>query len=380
MQIERKLLILAFYSIPFTGVLKLSEKLSLPILTFSIFFIYNCLTKPINYNRVILLFGSITLTLPILINSSDARSIVYYVSFFTCCIIFISGGRMINLNMSKKDFINHLKKLVLISNVFIIYEFVTRSFFPQYFIDFPFRIDGIKEYEPIVNKLFYRSRGFAEESGHMGLFYEFAIPLILFAQKKVRWNFREVVSTILAVLFIFSPFTIIFLLITLIIKFIRNKKFYILSILFVSLLFKYLFDYLMLIYYTLLPKVTFSSSSGSASDRVLRLNCFFKNFHEFIFGVGPMKISQYCGHYKETFLNLYLDITASFGPILLIVIFSLLSVGLINQFKSKNYGPLISTIIVCAHYLIISNFWYPFLFFLIGYNLNEKKQNFLSGK
>ncbi len=357
----------ALISIPFTGVLRITEKLSLPILFFSILFFFNF--NKIKFNNVnfillllLFIFGTIYLFL-----NQDIRAVVYHLTFFYSILIYFQGSKYI-LALGWNKIFRILFNICLISNIFIIYEFTTRNFLPEFFIDL-FRNDSIDEYNPLFLKLFYRARGFAEESGHMGLFYEFSFPIILYYINYVKSIFKKLfffITTFLAVFFIFSPLTIILILSsTLIWLFFINKNLASVLLFLIILFFLFFqYDLLDLIIYSLFEKLSFDSNSISVVDRLDRLNCVMDNFDNLLFGVGPFNFYKYC--YFDTTLNLFFDILIYYGIIIFLITIIILIRILYISFKISKYSLLISFLFLLIHYQIITNFWYPFLFLTFG--------------
>ena len=363
-------------SIPFTGVLKLNHKVSLPIFLFSILPIFFYDKLRITKRTILFFYIFILIVTSYTFLNISVSGITYSLSFILCSSVFTIGGFLILQILGLKKFITILSYTYFFTSFFILYEFLTINFLPNLFIDIPGRFDGIEKYRPgIMNELFVRSRGLAEESGHMGLFIEFSLPLLVFNRNYISNNFFYflIILSILVSFCIFSPFTFLCIIILAFFVSIKNTFKYLFPI---SILLSFVPNiqfYLQEAWKTIAYKITFSTASKSSSDRLERLNCFFKNIDEIIFGIGPFNIKSICGVGKDTFLNLYMDIVSSFGPLILIVfIFLIVIFPLSLNYKPK--GFIISLIFISAHYLLISNFWYPYIWILIGFLIYCKNE------
>lgn len=368
---------LCVLSIPFLNAFSLSEKIILPI------FIYGVLTfflwpyfRYKGYDIFYFCFV-INLALAAIYNKYvNTSSILYILSFLTLFFIFVKPTRLLYAK-HKNRFYDYLLICVMASSVYIIYEFLALNFFQEFFIELPRA--RAKDYDARFLKLF-RPRGFAEESGHMSMFYEFAIPLLLPKIRSIpRGKKFFVVSTIVvAVLLLGSSFTMFIGLIFFLVYFITMmfqsaKRLIILGTItlvllsFVSLN-SFTRDYFEKYYNAILNKISLTETNRSVSDRTYRLT----NGIDFILehpitGLGPMKMENYMD--KASTLNLFLDIWISSG-ILGLLFFLGYYFSVVIKFcqglNKNNLGVLISLLLVSLHYCIITNFWFPFLWVLFG--------------
>ena len=134
----------------------------------------------------------------------DNSALLYISSFIIVYLVFYKGFQKINHDR----FIYFLNISFYVSSIYILYEFVAMNFFPQYFFEAP-RIN-VSDKKFLINKQFFRCRGFAEEPGHMGMFYEFAIPILIpfWNNYKTFWKVLLFIFVMIILFTLGSSFTI----------------------------------------------------------------------------------------------------------------------------------------------------------------------------
>ena len=383
--INRNIVGIFSFLLPFTGVMGISGSITLPMIIGIFLFIYSI--KKIYFIKddyiYMLFFISLGITTSIRYNTIDFSTFSYLISFLLVFCIFYKP-MLLYYNTYKRIIL----KMILLSTVclciFIIYEFITRNFYPNIFIDLPRTgSNGNNIYDPIFLGKYIRARGFMEESGHASLFLEFSVPLSLYyldkySNKKFKSLF--IVLVLISSFFINSAINISFILVLSCIYIFYNilntniknwiKMIIILILMGGTIKLNILGIQDSIIY--LINKANISNSvsyDSSASERMEILNTglnIVKNNP--LIGIGSHNMDLY-GIEMNTSLNLYIDIFISSGifGFIYFIIYLLIKLKKIFSMKSdmKVYLSL-SFIMLCIHYCIITNFWYPWLWILIA--------------
>ncbi len=359
-----------FSSIIFIAVFQINEKISLPLVAFGAgVLIFHKKIKFFYEDAFVFAFlGLMIMFSAINITSSG---LLYIFSFFTTILIFSKPTGAI---VQYFDYKKLLYTLTLIVNCYIIYEFITRNFIPSLFIELPRA--RVEEISASFLGLLIRARGFAEEPGHMGLFYELIFPIIFIEvtpSLNKKQKFFLYLTTFLALFSIFSAFTttVIFMYLSIYLLVKLELKQRILIIFSGLTLFTILLAtipnlqlFLQLAFESVINKVTYDPNNPSAGDRLSRINDALTLYNDHIMGIGAMNMRYYSSFPSS--LNLYLDILLFFGPITLIIFLLYLLTIAIKAFKINRWSYFSSFILLTSHYLVIANFWYPFLWILIG--------------
>ena len=364
------LLSLGIISLPMTGVFEPFDQISISFLIFSIIFFCSIWSEKFKTSNIIIAIFFSSVCIFYTLYNPSISGFKYTIGIIVLPIIYTYSGFKI-ANLPNNIFYNAIIVGLILSNIFIIYEFTTKNFFPDLFIELP-RKDEIENYNPYFISKYIRARGFAEESGHMCLTYELFLPIILSSNHFAKLNLPKkiliVASSFVAIIFTFSPISISFLILVIFLIFSSRKKYnIILFSIFSFILFNIFKLYFIEIYNGFIIKI---ADSSSRNDRLERLSYVYNNFDEFLFGIGPMKISNYFSNLDSS-LNLYLDVFIAYGPLILILLLFIVFRSWFYAFKIDRYGLLISLVIVSLHYIIIHNFWYPFLWILIGITYNR---------
>ena len=378
MNLRKILFIIFILSLPFTGVFRLTEKLSLPIFFASISLLFSWAIIPVLKKKLALVISILFLVLLVTTYHYNIRVIIYSLSICFSFFIFIDAG--VKATMNQRLFYRWLNISIWIAAVYVILEWVDLNIIDSGIFRFQ-RNDGIVNYTATYLDGYKRPRGLAEESGHMSLFFEFAAPLILLQNSYERSQFdiyRDLLL-VLALFFLFSPFSLFLATLTLFISFrrleIRGKI--ILALVSLSAL-VYMLPLLNKAYEAIFLKVTYSPEVGSSMDRLNRINYFLNEYSLEILGLGPLNFTSISPF--ETTLNLFLDILLFYGPIAFSIIFVYISSNMLKLLWKKEYGILVSLILVLFHYNFITNFWYPYLGFLIGFIFKIDNDNRLLSK
>jgi hypothetical protein len=293
--------------------------------------------------------------------------------------------------IQKKYDINLIFKVIYFSVILVscigIAEFILKNIVSISNFDSYIYRAQITDYSPLALSKYIRTRSVIEESGHLALFLEIFAPFAIYYLYKCPNNIAQIfkissllcifscfISTFSAIGFFIALFVIIYLYLSSIhYSLIKNKIniktlswVTIVSISFCCLLFNQHFIDL----YKTIVFGKFNTTSGE--DRAIRiseaLNYIEKsNLFYMFFGSGPgaydkLNIRSVVGLYVNTLLELGLC-----GLLLFCVVF-ISSIVLIRAVPDIIMRRVLYISIFCsfAHYFAISNYWYPWLWFILA--------------
>ncbi|WP_319589879.1 hypothetical protein [uncultured Draconibacterium sp.] len=382
LNIKPKVLLSAsLLTIGLTGSFMFHEKVSLPLVLFS-FVLIVFIRKLKIYNEDILMFFCFSLMLLFGLNGITISGLIYILAFGYAYFVYTKSAVIFS---SKVDVYKVLLILTFLTNFFIFYEFTTKNFIPSLFIELP--RPRVMEMDALFLGVFQRARGFAEEPAHMGLFYEFVVPILFMKYRKEKPRIVFItflITSFLAVFCIFSSFTIVMLglyfLLFILFKTRLKLKIRILivaiaAIIGIAFYHPEFFNYLDLAVDAISNKILMKGGA-SATDRSIRFNEGIQIVLKYPLGIGAMNMSKISPYPSS--LNLYLDLLMFFGPFVLTSFLIYIGVIVYKAFKLDIWSLFASTLIVLAHYFIIANFWYPYLWFLFGliqYNYSALKSS-----
>ena len=315
-------------------------------------------------------------------NHTTAFTIVILLYYFTIRILIINTRESL-LDISKYLFIG-----IMISSVYALFEFISKNYILSlaYINDLIYR-PSVMMYSPIYNGRFIRVRSFTEESGVFALYLNVCLPIaLIYIYKRYSGIKKGIVLGIIlsAYILTFSAGGIGFLLISIIIAGliyicdninrkrlkikITYKRIYIFIVALICILVGvYLINDSIIEYINpILNKITLKNDSGRF-ERWNNTLYYFKQQESLkqMLGIGIGKISDIFGRGTT---SLYIDLLVQNGVISLImfVVYIFIIIYKIFNINDKyKYLYLISIISVLLHYCIISNFWFPFLWFII---------------
>lgn len=364
------------FSIIFLNVFALTPKLTLPVFVWGLFFIFSI--KKINFGikDVIYFIFIFSMCIPLLIYQFEANSLVYIASLIILYFIFYKQMEVIYFYNSKQV-LKYLYITSIVLSIYIIYEFLTKNYFPSFYIELPRKT--VEIFNASFGKSFTRPRGFAEEAGHMVLFYEFSYPLVIFYLNKLKeQTIYYNITILIAIMLLNSSITFIFLIPYIILNILGNfkklnfskklKNIVILSII-LSIIIIFNFDILKALIEKAIVKISLNQSNNSVSDRIIRLEEVFKLVS--ILGIPAASIK-----YRlriASGLNLYLDFFVYSGFIGGINFLMFLLKDAVCKFANKKYYVL-SLFFLLFHYSIVSNFWIPYLWLLLGMISAERRR------
>lgn len=406
--ITNKALVVYILMMPFTSAFAISGTINLPILAgvflFLVALIQLLSTRKVSNNIISIELASIFLFLFFVLTSyvvngrAYSFSLNHLLAYFSSFILFFVGPLffLAHSDNPKKIFETVLKYVfiaVLVSAVFSIFEFVLTNFFSIIFTDYVPRAN-VKDYDPMITGFLIRSRGFAEESGHYGFMMELFAPIsvyYLYFSKYCNYsNTLKNIFTFCIVLSIITSFSVstfillpFCLVLSLIIKFkliskaiVQQAKKIIITLVILIIIWQ-IINLFIPLNEILLITLDEKFDSFSLNDRLERSNYFWSTFpklplENILFGSGPSWYKILGLDESFSFLSLYQTITFENGLFGLLCIVVLLTAVLIKLLLIKHkISIFFLTSILCGilHYNNISNYWYPWFWFLLAFIL-----------
>lgn len=271
--------------------------------------------------------------------------------------------------------------VILISSLTLL-EFILKNFTSIPFDSFIHRTD-VKEYNAIFtasSRVFVRARGMAEESGptamYLLMFYPFLVyyftKIIPSRKKLILYSFL-VFSALVTTFSAAGIFELSVAAVSVyIIYFFKHKKarlklttviFWCFAIAIIVLIIPKDIS----LSSSIMDKLTFSSNSGSAQSRLDRWSFALQLVKEKpILGYGP-GITAILNGTGST--SLYIDILIEFGIVGLsmLAVFMMYFLRLILKIQGViKYVYLFSFIVAATHYLVISAYWFPWLWVIFS--------------
>ena len=204
---------LYIFSIPFTSAFSLSPLFPIPLLTSTLLFILILINGGLRFKaRDLWLFsvsfagifslffaGEKMLSLDFLSMQNISHSLAFFFSIF---FYYKIPELCLKRNFSFYKVSKLLAFAIIFSSVFIVLEFFLSNYFSINFSDYlPYSsyVTGVAH----VKGSLIRARGFANESGHMSLFYELALPLSVSYVRRLKFVFQALYWVISLVGFVF---------------------------------------------------------------------------------------------------------------------------------------------------------------------------------
>ena len=359
----------------------------------------------LNYEDIIVLFFLFLVFFLFKINKififqSDTVKVGHLLAYFTTICYFYLFVKWALTSFLANDSFYVLLSYIYIATyivvIFIIVEFVLKN-------AFALSLNGLIPWPSTSSRNaislgFFRAYGLTSEPGHTAMFLEIMAPLsayFLILKEKYAQFFLFLLLSSLALIFTFSAASFVIAPLAVFISFLlfaltRKKigvhfyKFiFIITTLFVILL--SLSYFLELITFSDLANqvmTKLSTDNGSAYERVMRLEEFYEVFVNadvvnILIGYGP-------GAYKDlaidSVISLYPSLLLETGLIGLAT-FCLFLLAIFRKILKISGGPqfffLVSFLSAVMHFFIISNYWYPWFWFLsaliLAYWLNERR-------
>lgn len=268
-----------------------------------------------------------------------------------------------------------------LTSIFICLEFIDANFIDLNLRSVVVYAEDIKEYSPLYARMFYRARGFTSESGNLALFLNIFSPLVV-AYFLVRKQYAYLVFSLIlytvALLLSFSAAGIFFIFMgaaVSVVVYLWDHK--IIDVSLKAVIFVSLISLLWITIFTVIPdeymlpikyKITFSESS-SVKNRLERWADAVESFKQYpLFGTG---IGSTSAKRSTGVISFYLLLLKEAG----LIAFTLFICFVLSMFckvltmpKTFNYkyGYTVSFVAGVGHYIVISDFWLPWIWFLFA--------------
>lgn len=245
----------------------------------------------------------------------------------------------------------------------------------------------------------FRPRGFAEEPGHMSIFFEFAIPAYIFLGKRSTYKIGLLTLACTAWLCLFSAASFISLFAAILIigtiHFTKNPKallkpkttgyFALATIITLTLLASIPPEAKHYAYNASIGKLVRLNEGLSATntnERAIRYSSAIQLIKANPSGIGWGTAASTNGSYKGTehppgFVSLPLEITVSLGLVGLSIIILLATTNIFFLSKVKNRALALCELWPLLHLVAISNYWlpWPWLGIALCINFYKEKDN-----
>ncbi len=385
---------------PFVSAFSISAWAPLPLIFLLTLFMLQVVTLKVSfsYQRDDLLLVLFALLSVALISFSfsffDSKTINHIAALLTVIFIYYFFVKNLINKVTKFDLIfKYCAISILFVSIYIIIEFLAIMSGFQ-IDDFIFRPTVEIMDATVFGGSYLRPRGFAEEAGHMAMFYEVYLPLsFIYIRDKgviVILLFYSVVLPGYFLLFSSASIAsfVFVILIWFLIEFIKFIKKPILRMPRKVVLLGFILLFGSLIYHEriisyfgeavivkLLGILNISDSfDPSSADRLEKYGQFFNLISEYPLGIGWGIAASSMGNYKginipSGFISLYAEIFAASGIVGGFIFLSFLVVKLIKTMKIWSFNGkiyFISFLWVLVHYLFASNYWLPWIWFLMA--------------
>lgn len=395
------------FCMQFISAFAISGTINLPVI-FGVFLLGFGVLNVLNYRKIslkifciehlIILFFLCFVLLTLIVNGRNSSSAINHtLAYFSSFLLFFSGPLLFFFqpNSNHENIFKISLKIifycVLCSSVFSLIEFSLTNFGGINVTDYVPRY-AVKDYDPLVVGFLIRSRGFAEESGHYTFMIEILGPLAIFYLFKtnfckIKYSYKIVclLAILLSILTSFSvssfliiPFSILLVLslnFRRSILYLKKKYVSVIAICTALVLLYLVVDARFSITEIIQITITQKFDSFSFDDRKFRADFFQNTFFKLpienqIIGVGPSGVKLLGYDESYTFLSLYQTISFEIGIIGILLIISLFVIIMAKAYLIKK--PISAYFLVAIfsgiiHYNSISNYWYPFLWFVMAF-------------
>ncbi len=334
----------------------------------------------------------------------NSKSLNHTIAYASTFILFYITIKFTFFNMADKQWL--LKKVLqfityttIISAVYANIEFISSNLFDLNLNEYiPRPSEEEKFYEAAVNEIFFRARGFANESGVYAQMMEIFMPLsiyYLFFSGYCKW-FGWVKGLVIIVItlsvifaassatFVILPVAILFASIVFIRKIVlylikRPVSFYLKTIFVLTIVF--LLNNYLSIYTNILLSITDKMDSGSYEDRQSRIDFFYDEFSKFslvnkLVGSGPAGFDILGYESSKSIVSLYYNITFELGLAGLFILVALMGYIFFYALSIRNklgFFILVSIFSGIMHYYFIHNYWVPWFWFIAAFAIFYSK-------
>jgi hypothetical protein len=410
------LLLLYIFTMPFVSAFSFTGTISLPLI-FSVFLFMLMIVKMLQsgklppgflgFDILIILLLLLLISFSFTINGwGNSKSFNHTVAYLSTFLLFYLSVKFILFDITDKNklFKRVLKVITYITIISAVYaniEFISSNVFAINLNDYiPRPTEAEAFYNATVLGSFYRARGFAPESGHFAFMMELFGPLAIYYMYFsgfCKWNkfLKALIATLILLSIIFTVSTASFVIIPLAVFFAllfylksiyiyikKNTAKFVLSSIAVSVV-VLLFNYYLSFYALIILSISDKMDSNSFDDRQNRINFFYDNFSRLNFihklvGTGPAGYTILGFDEFNTILSLFYSVTFELGLLGLLLFLLLFFYIIYHAIKIKStirFFLIVAIISGTMHYYFISNFWYPWFWFIAAFTIFCSKQN-----
>ena len=392
--LEIKILRTHILLMPFVSAFSISPWLPLSLVLMALATVFALLTARLKFTKEdIGIFLVIMLGIIAMIFSTDylgAKNLSHIAAILTSVVFFfVTVKSLLRKIKSLEVFGGAFAISLAIASAFVAIEFIGSNFFGIKFIDvIPYgRVDLT---DASVAGQFIRPRGFAEEAGHMAVFYELALPLsfLYFKGKSFIIQASYYLPVLITFVLLFSSAAFVALSIALIIVALSNirSKSSLAIITIVSLLVVIALSSDVSRFYldqTIGARLEIFSnpseqSNFSAFDRASRFQDAFSLFVSAPFGIGWGTVSQIAADSQifarvrvsdAGLISLYAEVLVASGLLGLVLFLKFLITRIVFLSKIRNLESrlvLTAVLSLSIHYIFISNYWFPMIWFALA--------------
>ncbi|HXT82929.1 MAG TPA: hypothetical protein VN704_01035 [Verrucomicrobiae bacterium] len=308
-------------------------------------------------------------------------------------------------NLLFKRILQFISYTTIISALYGNVEFISSNVFGVNLNDYiPRPAQYSDPYTPVVLSLFYRSRGFAYESGVYTQMLELFAPLTiyyLFFSRFCKWtkSLKIFLSITLFLSFVFAASSATFVALPIavfitccfyikrIYYFLRHRSFFYYLKGIIVLIIIYIINNYLSLYSSILLSLTEKMNSYSMYDRQNRIDFFNSTFSKFtplkkMIGQGPAATDIIGVDGWHVVVSLYYNVTFELGFIglfLLVFLFGYISFYTLSIKSKIGFFLNIAVISGIIHYYVVHDFWVPWVWFIAVFSIFFKKK-FDSGK
>lgn len=399
------LLLLYIFTMPFVSAFSFTGTISLPLIFASILFVLMIarlllhLKSPqgfLGFDIIIIFLFLFFCILSFFVNGwGNVTSFNHTVAYISTFLLFYVSIKFTLFSIPDKNLL--LKRVLqfvtyttILSAVYGTVEFISSNIFGVNLNNYIPRPGVDTEYyTPVVLSLFYRSRGFAYESGVYTQMLELFAPLSVYYffdsgfckwKKSVKIFFT--VTMLLGIIFAASSASFIAIPIAIIFSaliygkklfhfFITKSVWYYLRAMIVLLIIFLVNNYFS-VYNAILLSITEKLDSFSMEDRQDRINFFFNEFSRFtplkkVIGGGPAATDLIGVDGSHVVISLYYNVTFELGFIGLFLLILLIAYIFFNTITIRSkigFFLNVSLISGIIHYYVVHDFWVPWFWFI----------------
>ncbi|WP_068816443.1 O-antigen ligase family protein [Phormidesmis priestleyi] len=379
---------------PFISAFSISPWLPLPLVLMALVTIFALLTARLKFTKEdVEIFLVIVLGIIAMMFSTDylgAKNLNHTAAILTSVVFFfITVKSLLRKVKSLEVFGEAFAVSLAIVSAFVVVEFIGSNFFGIKFVDvIPY--GQIDLSDASVAGYFIRPRGFAEEAGHMAVFYELALPLsfLYFKDKPFIIQASYYLPVLGTFILLVSATAFVALPVALMIVSLSNirSKSSLVIVIVVSLLVVIALSSDLSRSYldqTVGARLQIFSdpseqSNFSAFDRARRFRDALSLFVSAPFGIGWGTVSQMAVDSQifagiqvvdAGLISLYAEVLIASGLIGLALFLKFIVARIIGLSKIRSLESrlvLVAVLSLSIHYTFISNYWFPMIWFALA--------------